>query len=334
MTMNDADADRALKASGTQPFSELRPRARGLATGRGCLAVLGGPLMAFGLWLIAQAFLLPHEAEAARLSVITGACAALVGLWLLVTWMRRTFVGATKPAQVAIGDGHRLTPGATVPLRLHLSGPVRLASLTISVVCERRYMKEGTAAGSGSAASAQETETVWTEELLRQADVSLGPREHLTRVVALALPRIAKPSGPTLPSGDIAWYLDVARQSAGGTVEHDVFDLRVVRSESTVESIQPAASRVAPPAGSQGSILKLLGPGIGCALICLGFMLIGPIFLYLYFSGAPTRRGNPVMGLVAGILFSALGLLGAWALVTGRRQKRHNKRSRDPRRLP
>jgi hypothetical protein len=63
-------------------------------------------------------------------------------------------------------------------------------------------------------------------------------------------------------------------------------------------------------------------------------MLVGPIFLWLYFSGAPTRRGNPVMGLVAGIVFSALGFLGILALGSMRRKSGRKWGRNDPRRLP
>jgi len=332
--MTDPDAGRAPAGSWPQAFTLLQPRAGRRAAGPGCLGLLGGPLLAFGLWMIAQALLLPHEAEMVRLSVITGAFAAVLGLWLLVTRLRRTAAGAARPAQVALAEGRRLTPGEVVPIRLHLSGPARLASLTFSVVCERRYTKEATAPGSGSTAPADAVETVWTEDLLREADVSLGLREHLTRVVALALPRIAKPSGPTLPSGDIAWLLDVSKQSPRGTVTHDVFDLNVVLSDAATDPIQPAASHGARPAGAQESAFENLGAGIGCLVISLGFMLVGPFFLWLYFSGAPTRRGNPVMGLVAGILFSAAGFLGILALGSMRRKSGRKWGRNDPRRLP
>jgi hypothetical protein len=68
-----------------------KPRMRETPTGRapGCLSLMGGPLLAFGLWMIAQALLLPHEAEAVRLSILTGAFAALAGGWLLVTGRRQ-----------------------------------------------------------------------------------------------------------------------------------------------------------------------------------------------------------------------------------------------------
>ncbi len=167
-------------------------------TPSGCISMLGGPLLAFGLWMIAQALLLPHEAETVRLSVITGAFAALVGGWLLAARMRRIFTRA-------------------------------------------------------------------------RAD-----------------------SGPAPES----------------------------------------ASVDRPPAADERSALENVAPGIGCLLIPLGFLLVGPIFLYLYFSGAPTRRGNPVMGLVAGIVFSAVGFLGILALGSMRRKSGRKWGRNDPRRLP
>jgi predicted CDP-diglyceride synthetase/phosphatidate cytidylyltransferase len=69
-------------------------------------------------------------------------------------------------------------------------------------------------------------------------------------------------------------------------------------------------------------------------VIACGFLLVGPIFLWLYFSGAPTRRGNPVMGLVAGILLTALGFLGILVLGSMRRKSGRKWGRNDPRRLP
>lgn len=169
----------------------------------GCVTMLGGPLLAFGLWMIAQALLLPHEAETVRLSVITGAFAALLGGWLLAARMRRVFA--------------------------------------------RRD----------------------------------------------AVPAPAPASGTPPPSPGQAQQ-----------------------------------------AGEKRTAIEHIDAGIGCLVIPLGFLLVGPIFLWLYFSGAPTRRGNPVMGLVAGILFTALGFLGVLALGSMRRKSGRKWGRKDPRRLP
>ena len=169
-------------------------------TGRapGCLTMLAGPLLAFGLWMIAQALLLPHEAETVRLSIITGAFAALLGGWMLAQYLRRVFT----------------------------------------------------------------------------------------------------------------------------------------RRDSTSAPAPPPGSGEAGPAGREGVPFEKLAGGLGCLVIPAGVLLAGAAFLYLYFSGAPTRRGNPLMGLFAGILFGGLGLLGAWALLAARRQKPRRYGRRDPRRLP
>lgn len=168
----------------------------------GCISLLGGPLLAFGLWMIAQALLLPHEAETVRLSIITGAFAALLGGWLLAARMRGVFA--------------------------------------------RRD----------------------------------------------AMPAPAPASGPP-----------------------------------------PAAADGKPDRGEVNTLESLSG-GAGCFIISLGFMLAGPILLWFYFSGAPTTRGNPVIGLAAGILFSAAGFLGILVLgSTGRKSRRKWGRN-DPRRLP
>lgn len=177
----------------------------------GCLSIVGGPLLAFGLWLIAQALLLPREAETVRLSVITGAFVAGAGAWLLAKRLRGAFP-----------------------------------------------RKAG--------------EPRWNEVVLDDT--------------APATPRAGR-SGPD-----------------GKPVRGDV------------------------------SPMEALAGGLGCALVVLAFLAVGPVFLYFYFSGTATRRGNPVMPLIAGILFSGVGLVGLWGLLTSRREDAGRRKRQDPRRLP
>ena len=165
--------------------------------------MLGGPLLAFGLWMIVQALFLPHEAETVRLSVITGAFAAFLGGWLVADRMRRAF--------------------------------------------ERRD----------------------------------------------ATPAPAPASGTPPPAPD------------------------------------PAQQ-----AGEKRTAIEHLDHGTGCLVVPLGFLFVGPIFLWLYFSGAATSRGNPEMGLVAGILFSAIGFAGILARGSMRRKSGRKWGRNDPRRLP
>jgi hypothetical protein len=173
--------------------------------------MLGGPLLALGLWLVAQALLLPHEAETARLSVITGAFVAGTGAWLLAKRMRSAFPRRNR-------------------------------------------------------------EPRWNETVI---DDTAPAAPRATAVGA---------DGPTA-RGDVS------------------------------------------PANT-------LAGGLGCFLIVIAFLLVGPVFLYFYFSGTPTRRGNPVMPLLVGILFSGVGLVGLWALVSSRRSDGGRQKAKDPRRLP
>ena len=177
----------------------------------GCLSMLGGPLLALGLWLIAQALLLPREPETVRLSVISGAFIAGAGAWLLARRMRSVF-------------------------------------------------------------SRRGSEARWNEVVLDDTTP-------------------ANPPAATVgPDG------------------------------------KPARGDVGP--------VEALAGGLGCFLVVLAFLVVGPVFLYFYFSGTPTRRGNPVMPLVAGILFSGVGLVGLWALLTSRRSDASRQKEKDPRRLP
>jgi hypothetical protein len=52
----------------------------------------------------------------------------------------------------------------------------------------------------------------------------------------------------------------------------------------------------------------------GCVLLGLGFLVVGLFLLWMFFSGAPTKRGNPLMGLVGGAVFALVGLM---ALASG-----------------
>ena len=183
----------------------------GASRSSGCLSLLGGPLLALGLWLIAQALLLPRGPETVRLSVITGAFIAGAGAWLLARRMR-------------------------------------------SIISRR-----------GS-------EPRWNEVVLDDT---------------------------------------AAATRSDGTVGPDG---------------KPARGDIGP--------VEALAGGLGCFLVVGAFLLVGPVFLYFYFSGTPTRRGNPVMPLVAGILFSGVGLAGLWALVTSRRSDASRQKEKDPRRLP
>ena len=84
-----------------------------------CLADRSWP---FGLWLIAQALLLPHEAETVRLSIITGAFAAGAGAWLLAKRLRSAFPRRAKEPrwnEVVIDDTTRKLARRSGRVRRH-----------------------------------------------------------------------------------------------------------------------------------------------------------------------------------------------------------------------
>ena len=336
--MNDTEASRGADDPWPKAFTELKPGSRGWSGSPGCLSLLGGPLVGLGVWLAATAVMLGPFLASQTIQIAVGAFLAAAGLTMVVSRMRRVSAAGSRPARVALGEGQRLTPGATVPVRLTLDGPARLAELTITAVCERQYRRDSTTPGTGSASSEAATETVWSQELLRQADISLGPRQRLSREAAFSISRIAKASGPTLPSGDIVWRLEVARRSRSGRETQDIFALHVGLSDDPDSAVQPAAASAARPAGKK-TLLDLVGPGVGCLVIPLAFLLVGPVFLYFYFSGVPTKRGNPVMPLIVGVLFTLVGLVGLWSVVSdfirGRRTSGARRFGKgDPRRLP
>ena len=68
----------------------------------------------------------------------------------------------------------------------------------------------------------------------------------------------------------------------------------------------------AAPSGSDDTLTRL-----GCALIPLVFVVVGSVFLAFYLSGAVTKRGNPTVGLVFGIVAILVGVIGIVALVRG-----------------
>ena len=280
---------------------------------------MGGLLLAFGLWLVAFSVLIRPEAPTARAQIVVGAGLVVMGAVLLATLMRRIRASARPQAELALPRGCVLHPGVSVPLRLRQPGPARLARLQVSAVCERRYPRQAMAPGSTAVTTIDEVEEVWAQDLLDARDIATTRREPFERVLTFAVPTLARPSGPTLPSGSIGWRLQVVTDTGRGPAVRDAFDVAVVLS-SDAPPPQGDITTASEAATSPDLTQPDLATSVGCAVITLGFLLVGPLFLYLYFSGAPTRRGSPVMPLVAGILFTSLGLLALVSLWKGRRR--------------
>jgi hypothetical protein len=70
------------------------------------------------------------------------------------------------------------------------------------------------------------------------------------------------------------------------------------------------------PANASAESPKKEGRAENCGCVCLGlgFLVTGVVLLLFFFSGVKTKRGNPLMGLIGGAMFSFFGLL---ALASG-----------------
>jgi len=188
-----------------------------------------------------------------------------------------------------------------------------------------------------TATLADRVETLTAQDLFEETGVSLNRRVLWEKTASVVVPYLAKPSGPVLPSGTAEWFLDVLVEPALGKPVHDRYDVLVVLSDAPETALQPGKQASFQPPAPDTSLLANLGPAVGCGVIALAFLLVGPIFLWFYFSGVATKRGNPVMPLVVGVLFTLVGLLGVWAAIGSRSSggpSNWKRRTHDPRRLP
>jgi hypothetical protein len=318
----------------SEAFVPLRPRPPHLTVRPGCPSALSGPALALGLWLVGVTVLIRPTDRSSPSLIIAGGVLVAMGLLVLLVRMRRTVNLLVPTPELALETGHRLTPGALVPVRVRMDGPARLKRLKVSLVCERRYSEETMAPGATSVAPVDRVEILSTQGFLDEADITVARRDRVERVLTLAVPYLGRRSGPTLPTGVAAWYLDVLVEPAVGKPVHNLFDLVVGFSDSAETAPQPEGTRAEQAGRRDSTMLERVPPSVGCAVIPLGFLFCGTVFLWLYFSGATTTRGNPVVGLIGGIVFSLLGVLGLTALVGGRRQNRRKWGPNDPRRLP
>lgn len=298
----------------SQDFVPLRRRNARSAPSIGCLARLSGLLVAFGLWLVAFSVLIRPEMPTARVQVAVGVALAGVGALGLVRMLRRIQASAASRVELALPAGCVLYPGASVPLRVRLAGPARVDRLVVRAICERHFTREVMAPGSTAVATTNEVEELWREELLDERGVEAPARGPVDRVLTLALSTLARPTGPILPAGTATWRLEVASgpdAKDGDAYAIHVFPSAETATDSAIAVHQPQAAAARQVAGADVST------GIGCAVLTLAFLLVGPFFLWLYFSDAPTKRGNPIMALVVGVMFTAVGVLALATAIKG-----------------
>jgi hypothetical protein len=315
-------------------FVPLSARGSRLSVRPGCLSAFAGPVLALGLWLIGVAILVRPEGGSSHLLILAGGGLAATGLFVLLMRMSRTVDYVVPVPELSIGQGASLTPGALVPLRVRLQGPAHLARLKVTLVCERRYSEQTMPPGATAPSTVDQIETLSTQDFLDEADITIARGACLEREPTLAVPYLGRRSGPALPSGVIAWYLDVLVETAVGKPVHDQYDLVVSLSDSPETAPQPEGTGAGQAGRRDSTIVDLIPPSVGCAVIPLGFLFCGTVFLWLFFSGATTTRGNPVVGLIGGIVFSLLGILGLIGLAGGRGKKPRRFGRNDPRRLP
>jgi hypothetical protein len=280
----------------------------------GCLTRLSGLLVAFGLWLAAFSLLIRPEAPYARLQVGAGVAIAGSGALLLLRMLRRIRASAASRVELALPAGAVLCPGVSVPLRVRLTGPARVDRLVVRVVCERHYTRQVMTPGATAVSTTSGVEVLWRQDLLDERDLVAPTRLPVDRLTTLVVSTLARPTGPIMPSGTAVWRLEVGAGPEATTA--GTYDIVVAASAEAAA----AAPTAAPPSRGRSArpfTSADLSTGLGCVAIALGFLVVGPVFLWLYFSGTATKRGNPVMGLVAGIVFTSLGLLALFALVKG-----------------
>jgi len=280
----------------------------------GCLTRFSGLLSAFGLWLVAYSMLVRPEAPTARTQMAVGVAFAGTGVLLLIRMLRRIHASAVSRVELALPSGCALYPGASVPLRVRLAGPARIDRLVVRAICERQYTRQAMAPGSTAMSTANEVEELRRQDLLDERGVVAPPRAPVDRVLTFTVSTLARPTGPVLPAGTVNWRLEVA--SGADAKVNDAYDIVVAPSAeaAAAAAVGPRQTSERPARPSTSSDFST---GIGCAAITLGFLLVGAFFLWLYFSGVPTKRGNPIMGLVAGILFTAIGLLALATALRG-----------------
>jgi hypothetical protein len=321
-------------------FRELARRGGSPIPRVGCLLMLGAPVAGLGIMLVvASLFVWPH-AETAVAQRGLGAAMAVVGLAVFVARLRRGRAAAGPRVDLALPTRSVLHPGDSVPLRIRVHGPCRFDRLTIKAVCDRHYQGSATPALDGPRPATDLVETVVEQEVFAASATTVERARPFERVVPLAISSLGRPTGPALPGGTIAWHL-LASFDAGRFV--DRFDIVVAGTDAEGRPVAPppeAGGRRDATASAAHGRTALGAPsalaGLGCALFPLLFVLAGSGFLYLYFSGAQTRRGNPVVGLVYGTACVLVGLIGLYAAFTGRKGKGKKRKfsSHDARRLP
>lgn len=187
-------------------FRRLTARGPGAAGTPGCLFALGLPLTLLGSLFASLPFWSGDSLGESWVAMVVGGGFALVGLLLVHGGMRGLRARSLPPPELEIERDRPAAVGGRFAVRVHQPGPVHLELLRLALTCERRYRRPLRA---NSSATVDDSQLLWEHEALavRKQPVAAGTR--LERVVEIALPADARPTGPAEPDGRIRWTLEL-----------------------------------------------------------------------------------------------------------------------------
>ncbi len=313
---SDARLFHRLQRAGPEPSSQV-----------GCLLMLSMPLLALGLGAIWLYSIDPAGQGDMWVMPVVGGAFALVGALLLYGGLRGLRGVRVARTEVALDRDPALAPGDRLRLRVRQPGPVGLESLKVKLLCQRFYMRQ---VSKRSAGKVEDREVLGEGVLLELKNERVARGHVLERDVEFTIPEGAPPTGRAMPEGDIRWSIEVSGETGFLSAIHHPFDITVkgrgagaARDDHEAPAVEPSMPAAAPEPDStslQGRLARATWPQqYGCLGMALGFTVVGVFLLWMFFRHAEGGRGNPMVGLVGGVIFTALGLVGLAAEIKSRR---------------
>jgi hypothetical protein len=315
------------------------------------MLALAGVLLVVGGGIIAAFIINPAGEGDMWVMPLVGGAFALVGLVMLYGGVRGARGMKIPPAEVFIEGGAVMKPGATVRLRVRQGGPMAIESLTVKACCERVYRRK---VKPNSSTTVEDRDGLWEQVVLEVVNERVPAGGVLEREAAFTLPASARPTGPAKPDGRIEWRIQVWGEAGFMRATYGAFRIAVQEAPSdaavharpaiewpeqlkTTERPARAGARdrahpvaATAPAGRESRLLSAMSGRAGCFVFGVPFLLVGSVFLWMFFNGAAFRgRGNPYMALFGGALFALVGLV---AIVVGVMSLLPARRRRSPRR--
>lgn len=305
-----------LRRAGPEPSTQV-----------GCTFLLGIPLTLLGAGIFSVFFLDSGGDPNTWVSLLVGGGFGAVGLLLLFAGIKGKRGLSVPRTEVYLQEGVALRPGVLARVIVRQPGPASLDSLDVRLLCERVYRR---VVSEKSRSTVEDRERLVEQELVSLRGTVAPAGGAIERDAVLTIPPDAPPDGPAVPDGTIRWSIEVVGDAGVMRAIFHSFRLAVgsagegrlgagpqpaedADGETVGESAaEPAGggetATAAPgtgPAQSRGDGGKT--GGCGCLAIGAGFLFCGATFIWLYFN-AETARGNPLVGLIGGIVFSLLGV--------------------------